>query len=103
MITNAFPLWAFIPKTAKPGEDAGKLIEGARLWARGALTVLPQPQLQGASGTVLAARFELLVSHSLSWFLRRFYTFWAFQDAPPCTRYVFYIGIKNFFLVLIPT
>ncbi len=31
-----------------------------------ALTVLPQPQLQGASGTVIAARFELLVSHSLN-------------------------------------
>ncbi len=28
------------------------------LWARGALTVLPQPQLQGASGTVIAARFD---------------------------------------------
>jgi len=26
-------------------------------WARGALTVLPQPQLQGASGTVLPVRF----------------------------------------------
>jgi hypothetical protein len=37
----------------------------ASLWARGALTVLPQPQLQGASGTVIAARFELSVSHSL--------------------------------------
>ena len=34
-------------------------------WAQGALPVLPQPQLQGASGTVLAAGFELLVSHSL--------------------------------------
>ncbi len=36
------------------------------LWSRGALTVLPQPQLQGASGMVLPVRFELLVSHSLS-------------------------------------
>ena len=35
------------------------------LWALGALTVLPQPQLQGASGTVLPVRFELSVSHSL--------------------------------------
>jgi hypothetical protein len=35
-------------------------------WAQGALTVLPQPQLQGTSGTVIAARFELSVSHSLS-------------------------------------
>jgi hypothetical protein len=31
MFTNAFPLSAYIPKTGKPGEDAGKLIEGAKL------------------------------------------------------------------------
>ena len=30
-------------------------------WARGALTVLPQPQLQGVSGTVISARFDGLV------------------------------------------
>jgi hypothetical protein len=62
-------------------------------WAQGALTVLPQPQLQGASWTVIAARFEQAVSHSLNQFLRRFYTCWAFQVSTPCTPYVFYVGI----------
>jgi hypothetical protein len=68
-------------------------------WARGALPVLPQPQLQGASGTVIAARFELSVSHSLFEFLCRFYTFRAFQDAPPCTCYVFYVGIEIMYIM----
>jgi hypothetical protein len=31
MFTNAFHLLAYIPKTENPGENAGKLIEGARL------------------------------------------------------------------------
>ena len=31
MFTKSFPLSAYIPKTEKPGEDAGKLIEGAKL------------------------------------------------------------------------
>ncbi len=66
------------------------------LWARGALAVLPQPQLQGASGTVISARFEQAVSHSLTQFLRRFYTFWAFQMCPLCTHYVFYVGIQMY-------
>jgi hypothetical protein len=35
-------------------------------WARGALAVLPQPQLQGASGTVIAARFDGLVAGCLT-------------------------------------
>ncbi len=72
------------------------LLPSSSWWAQGALTVLPQPQLQGAFGTVIAARFEQAVSHSLSQFLPRFYTFWAFQDAPPCTRYVFYVEIQMY-------
>jgi len=32
----------------------------------------------------------------LSQFLRRFYTFWAFQVFTPCTRYVFYVGIQMY-------
>ena len=31
MFTNAFHLSAYIPKTENPGENAGKIIEGARL------------------------------------------------------------------------
>jgi hypothetical protein len=31
MFTNAFHLLAYIPKTENPGENAGKIIEGARL------------------------------------------------------------------------
>ncbi len=31
MFTNSFPLSAYIPKTEKSGEDAGKVIEGAKL------------------------------------------------------------------------
>ncbi len=67
------------------------------LWARGALPVLPQPQLQSAFGTVLAAGCELSVGHSLCLFLSRFYTYWAFQVCPLCMRYVFYVGIKIVF------
>jgi hypothetical protein len=35
-------------------------------WARGALAVLPQPQLQGASGMVMSARFDGLVAGCLT-------------------------------------
>jgi hypothetical protein len=42
------------------------------------------------------ARFKQAVSYSLSHFLRRFYTFWAFQVCPLCTRYVFYVGIQMY-------
>ncbi len=40
--------------------------ECLKLWARGALTVLPQPQLQGAFGTVMSARFDGLVAGCLT-------------------------------------
>ncbi len=46
------------------GVNIKKLQDG--LWAQGALTVLPQPQLQGASETVIAARFDGLVAGCLT-------------------------------------
>ncbi len=44
----------------------GNILFESELWARGALTVLPQPQLQGASGTVISARFDGLVAGCLT-------------------------------------
>jgi hypothetical protein len=60
------------------------IVSTVPLWARGALTVLPQPQLQGASGTVISVRFEQAVSHMFA----------LYQVLLPCTHYVFYVGIQ---------
>ncbi len=57
--------------TIRLDPDASKICTiifpwGKYSWARGALPVLPQPQLQGASGTVLLARFDGLVAGCLT-------------------------------------
>ncbi len=59
-------LSSFSSRSINCKRDSTVQLRSLSWWARGALTVLPQPQLQGASGTVIAARFEHAVSHSLS-------------------------------------
>ncbi len=56
-----------VPQDGVVGHPLSSLSQIAeQYWARGALTVLPQPQLQGASGTVIAGRFDGFVAGCLT-------------------------------------